>query len=238
MWKSVRSTFRERFIGAKVVVYTAITRNYDVLPAPSIKVPGWSYLCFTDEPDVSRPGWEVRALPQGDLDPARLSRLPKILVHRFLADCDVSIWIDANIRIVGDLAAFWRMALAHSDIAFFRHGEGRPSVAAEIEACTRLGKAPYEVMVRQYESYRRKGFPDKVGIIPEAGVIVRRHHRPRIRASMEEWWAECLAHSARDQISLPYVIWRNSLKIAMLDWNVREAPWFKYGPHGSPDPGA
>jgi len=234
---AIRSVFKERFLSAKVVVYTAVTGNYDNLAAPAMKVPNWNYLCFTDEPSVARPGWEIRVLPQSDLDPIRRSRLPKILAHRFLFDYDISIWIDANIGIAGDLAAFCKTALAHADIAFFRHGDHRPSVFAEIQACSLLNKAPYEVMARQYESYRGNGFPDNVGIIPECGVIVRRHHRPRVRAAMEEWWTELLAHSPRDQIGLPYVIWRNSLAITLLDWNLREAtPWFSYGSHACAQP--
>ena len=122
----------ERLASGKVVVYTAITGGYDNLQAPAAKVPGWHYLCFTDEPSIAQPGWEVRALPRSDLDPIRRARLPKILAHHFLPDYDASIWIDANIGIVGDLAAFCQMALAQTDIAFFRHGEHRRSVAAAI----------------------------------------------------------------------------------------------------------
>ena len=229
-WGSIRTALRERF-APRVVVYTAITVGYDDLPPPASTIPGWHYLCFTDEPSVARPGWEIRALERSDLDPARRSRLPKILAHHCLVDYDISIWLDANIRIAGDLAAFRKMALADADIALFRHGERRPSVAAEVEVCARIGKAPHDVMARQYETYRAAGFPDNAGVIPECSVIVRRHHRPSVRAAMEEWWDELLKHSARDQISMPYVIWRNSLPIRMLDWNWRESPWFRGVPH-------
>jgi hypothetical protein len=216
----------------KVAVYTAVTGNYESLQAPAIKVPGWNYLCFTDDTSTVKTGWEVRSLPQGELDQIRRSRLPKILAHRFLADYDVSIWIDANIGIKGDLAEFCKIALAHADIAFFRHGLRRPSVAAELWDCFLCGKARLKNMMLQYLRYRVQGFPDSAGIIPETGVIARRHHDGHVRAAMEEWWSELLRHSARDQISLPYVIWRNSLNIALLDWNLRETPWFTYREHG------
>lgn len=232
-WRTALERVRERINKPKVVVYTAVTDNYDVLPPPAMKVAGWSYLCFTDDLSISRPGWNLRALPQSNLDQIRRSRLAKILAHHFLSDYEISIWMDANLRIVGDLTKFYKLALAHSDLAFFRHGLRRPSVAAEIEACAQAGKAPHALMVRQYESYRGKGFPDDLGLIPEAGVIARRHQHPRVRAAMEEWWQELIAHTARDQISLPYIIWRNSLPITMLDWNLRESPWFSMEPHAA-----
>jgi hypothetical protein len=30
---------------------------------------------------------------------------------------------------------------------------------------------------------------------------------------MEEWWKEFIEYSKRDQISLPYVLWKNGIKI-------------------------
>jgi hypothetical protein len=231
-WLALRSAFRERFVRAKVVVYTAVTGHYDYVHAPAKKVPGWDYLCFTDEISTARPGWDVRALPHKYLDQIRRARIAKILSHRFLCDYDISIWIDANIGIRGDLAAFSIMALADADIAFFRHGAHRPSVAAEIQACEQAGKAPMEVMSLQYEHYCAQGFTDNAGIIPETGVIIRRHHHPAVRTAMEEWWAELLKYSVRDQISLPYIVWKNALPITLLDCDLRTAPWFTYRDHG------
>lgn len=155
----------------KVVVFTAVTGGYDVVLPPATHVPGWDYICFSDKAEVDTAGWQVRALSANDLDPVRRSRLPKILAHRFLGDYDISIWVDANVRVVGDLASFCEIALADADIAFFRHGDHRPSIAAEIQACVKYGKAPLDVMMRQYDHYRRQGFPDDAGIIPECGVI-------------------------------------------------------------------
>jgi len=64
--------------------------------------------------------------------------------------------IDGNVGIRDDLAAFTKMALAQADIAFFRRGERRPSVAAEIQACVQHRKAPLATMSVQYEHYRAK----------------------------------------------------------------------------------
>jgi hypothetical protein len=221
---------------SKVVVYTTVTGNYDILSGPAIKVPGWSYLCFTDDPSIASSDWELRALPREGLDQVRRSRLPKILAHRFLSDYDISIWIDSNVGIKGDLTEFCEMALANADIAFFRHGERRASVAAEVYSCFRQGKARLRHMMFQYLCYRARGFPDNAGIIPETGIIVRRHHDRRVRVAMEQWWSELLKYSARDQISLPYIMWRNSMSVALLDWDLRETPWFVYREHANVSP--
>jgi Protein of unknown function (DUF616). len=132
------------------------------------------------------------------------------------------------------LQSFARLRLLMQILRFFVTGHTvllRPSVAAEIQACYAAGKAPLDVMMLQYENYRAQGFPDSSGIIPEGGVIIRRHHQAHVRAAMEQWWSELLKHSARDQISLSYVIWRNSMTFTLLDWDLRTAPWFTYRGH-------
>ena len=99
--------------------------------------------------------------------------------------------MDANLHIAGDLAAFSELALGRADLAVFRHGLRRSSIAAEIEACVESNKAPREIMVRQYEICCAKGFPDNTGILPEGGVIARQHHNSRVRIAMEECGGSC-----------------------------------------------
>src|SRR5208337_538016 len=118
-WLALRGALREHLGRGKVVVYTAFTGDYDTVHAPATKVPGWDYLCFSDETSTVRPGWDVRLLSHEYLDQIRRARVVKILPHQFLPKYDISIWIDGNIGIRGDLAAFSNMALAHADIAFF-----------------------------------------------------------------------------------------------------------------------
>lgn len=76
-----------------------------------MKLANWNYLCVTDEPAVARPGGRSARYRETDFEPTRRSRFPKILAHHLLIDYDISIridsiWIDANIGIAGDLAAF------------------------------------------------------------------------------------------------------------------------------------
>jgi hypothetical protein len=72
-----------------------------------------------------------------------------------------------------------------------------------------MGKGDPQAITRQLEQYRSEGFPVNYGLT-ENNVLIRRHNDPTIIKLMEDWWRELLAQSRRDQLSFPYVAWRNN----------------------------
>ena len=61
---------------------------------------------------------------------------------------------------------------------------------------------------------RAAGFPEHCGLF-EAGVILRKHVPQTLRL-MEAWWQAYLHGARRDQLSLPFVAWREGVSIASL----------------------
>ena len=72
----------------KKVIYTSIFGSEYYLHEPSVKLDGWDFLCFTDNPDYESDTWKVlhTAKIYGG---ARDSKKPKILPHRYLKDYDI-----------------------------------------------------------------------------------------------------------------------------------------------------
>jgi hypothetical protein len=81
----------------KIVIYTAVfgNNNYDAL---SSNLPGFDFICFTDKKKESST-WKIK-LVKADLSPEVLNRKYKILAHKYLKKYDVSLYIDANIKIL------------------------------------------------------------------------------------------------------------------------------------------
>ena len=46
----------------------------------------------------------------------------------------------------------------------------------------------------------------------ENKVIIRDHSRSNVKAAMDLWWNELRLYVKRDQLSLPYVLWKHQLK--------------------------
>lgn len=198
----------------RLVVYTCITDGYDI-PLESRWALRCPHLCFTDAPRLRSATWTRVPLEGGeDLDPVRRSRLPKLLAHRFLPPCDVSIWVDASTRLLVDPVELARQTLGDGPFALPRH-PARDCAYEEIETCVALGKDAESTLREQGRAYRQAGLPPHAGLW-EAALMVRRHRDPAVIAAMEAWWTAYLAGSRRDQVSLAFTAWKTGMPIRSL----------------------
>ena len=86
----------------KKVIYTAIIGGYDELIEPEFKPDGWDFVCFSDR-DLNSNTWEIRKTIPLYSDNTRTARKHKLLTHRFLPEYDISLWVDGNIKVVGNI---------------------------------------------------------------------------------------------------------------------------------------
>jgi hypothetical protein len=139
--------------------------------------------------------------------PATLSRRYKILVHRYLAAYEQSLYLDANIQLLQDPAPLfekYRECPLYAPI----HKE-RGCVYSEADFLKRSGKLNSESLgelCRQLNRYGAAGFPRDLGLT-ENNVLLRRFGSD-LEALMERWWEEFTQGCRRDQVSLPYVLWK------------------------------
>ena len=89
----------------RVAVYTAIFGGYDNLESPKVVDPNVDYICFTDS-DLKSDVWNIKKVPAIYNDSTRCARKYKLLPHRYLSDYDISIWVDGNIVIHGNIDKF------------------------------------------------------------------------------------------------------------------------------------
>jgi hypothetical protein len=188
------------------VIYTAIIGGKDVLRPPRHRVPGLGYVCFTDDPSLQSDIWEIRLLGKPHSDPTLVARQLKILAHRCFPDQSWSLWIDANLEIIGDLEPFLREHLPRAPFQTFRHYERRCAYE-EIEACIEHKKACPRLLRAQAARYHDAGMPFGLPV-PHSSVVLRRHREEAVVEAMERWWGELQGGSRRDQVSLPFVLWR------------------------------
>lgn len=216
-----------------VVIYTAIFGGKDGL-LPQKKIPGVDFICFTDTPMRASP-WDVRMVPSKNRDPNRCAKEFKILPHRFLKEYDVSIWIDGNFLVVGDVIDLVENVLAENSMAAFDHNatgfDARNCIYKEYESIMALmagGEAlkdDPEKMRCQVERYRKEGYPEEYGLI-SGGVLLRRHKDTCLVRVMERWWNEIETGSRRDQLSFNYATWVEQFKYGLIEGNIRHNRWF------------
>lgn len=221
----------------KKVIYTCLVGNYDVLRQPLAIDESYDYICFSNDIKEERVGvWQIRPIPFKHKDKARLSRYVKILPHRALEDYEWSLWMDANIQITKK--EFY--SIVDSKIA-----EG--GKVYQVTHCLPPCDCTYEEIIfaylsgrsgfcktfLQYWHLKRSGFPTHWGLF-ENNFILRKHLDPKVRKISEEWWAEFMKYTKRDQFNLMYVYWKNNLMPGLLfppDHNTRNVDCLKWHFH-------
>ena len=189
------------------VVYTAVFGDYDNVSPVDIN---WEcdFVCFTDNPSLVAPGWDLAVVPLNGESPSARNRWYKFMPHEFLQDYQHSLYIDGNISVLKDPSKLFDKYLTDYLIAIPKH-EDRNCAYFESEVCIKLGKVDKEVTRSQM----------KFGMT-ENGIIFRSHNSELIKVLMINWWSEYCSGGKRDQFSLPYLIWKHNVAVC----NVEEGP--------------
>lgn len=212
------------------VIYTAIFGGYDELRDPPPAPAGVEYVCFTDDRSLRSEHWQVKVRRPRYPDPRLAAKWFKMNPHRALPGYRRSIWVDGGIQLSGSgFAGEVLRYLPASGLALFPH-PARTSVAQEVQELVRLGRFAGQPFREQLAHYRAMGFPDDSGLY--AGTIVVRDHASReIRRLGRLWMAENLRWTFRDQLSLPYVLWKLGITPGVVPYDLWDNPLFTMVAH-------
>lgn len=214
------------------MLYMCTTKGYD---ASIAKAPRFESLheriLFCDFDAPQNMGWTIRSSVRIDVHRSDLiNRYHKFFAHRILSGCDISIYVDGNILLYADPAELIKEFISSdAPIGFAKHPERR-QITDELAACIELGKFKMGDEKRAQEQVHKylvdERYPDNNNLF-YGGVIFRNHrYKEALDQAMEMWWREVQEYSARDQISLPYVIWKTGLKVYDLNFNIKNNPYF------------
>jgi hypothetical protein len=161
-----------------ICIYTGLYGKYDYLPRIMKYDPSIQYLCFTDNVDFAQSSngndhWNVIYFSPC-LKPKESNRLikiyPAILSHYL--DSHYSVYIDANIDIVGDVRQLLPPTNSWSICTFdhpFRH-----SLFEEVLACAEAGHFPITAAFRLFSQITKTLAIDQFRL-QECSVVLRNH---------------------------------------------------------------
>lgn len=211
----------------KIALITAIFGDLDDLkPVPEQSVPVDKF-CFTNNLNIPAGefrGWNVihPDYPRYDFKNRIKAKYFRTLSHmvKELKAYDIVIWLDGSIDIINpEFVYFMAQNVVRSGLAVFKHSI-RDCIYEEA-IVSKLGpKYNGEPIDEQIAEYRNSGYPEKNGLI-ETGCFVKLIDIPTNRI-MEQWWHENIKYSYQDQISLPYVLWKNCYHPFIIDKNIHD----------------
>lgn len=207
-----------------VTVYTCIVGRYDLPKAPLLHYPNYSFVLFTDLQVTDDCGWEVRPLPDlPDMTAREINRYLKLHPDEYF-ESDYAVYMDGNIRLLTGVGDYISCINESSGLAIFDHPY-RDCLYREADVCLLLGKGHADRIRSQVSRYHLEGFPEHYGL-KEATIIVSDLHNAAALKLLHCWWDEfLLSKSGRDQLSLPFVLWKSGLTIdtiGSLGANIRD----------------
>lgn len=214
---------------SKICVYTCITGNYDNLIEIKKLEKNVDYICFTNNKYLTSKTWNIKLVNE-NMDNLTLARKVKILSYKYLAEYDISIWIDGAINIEKTINQFIKEKCDFNkfDMIAFKH-QSRDCIYDEINECVRLNKETIENATRLEKFLQTNNYPRHNGLI-ESTVLVRKNITS-VNKLMDEWFDMLIKYSRRDQLSFNYCLWKNQIRINFLDLYVFDNEYFKHQGH-------
>lgn len=225
-------------ISSKIVVYTSIFGNYDHLIEPLYKSQYCDYYVITDQIVPANSSWKKYDTSSitdfEELDNYKKSKYCKMFPDILFPEYDYSIWVDGNVQITADMYPFVDR-MGDAKMATFNNPlHNCIYTEAIFNVCQ--NNAKIDELFKQIEKYRSDGFPPKYGM-RECTIIARLHSDPECKELMVSWWEQVNTYTMRDQISLPYVLWKHGKSIEYIKllgdnwrWNPRLI-WFPHNWH-------
>lgn len=224
-----------KFYQKKIAIYTCIVGGYDKLNEPTIINENIDYFVFTDH-SISSETWVEKSIPKKVLEfnnNTLINRYLKFHPKELFPEYDYVGYVDGNVQVISDVTPLFKYTQNRTGFAFHSHSL-RNSIYDEIEVLKIFKRGVPTKLDQQVEKYRKEGFPQNYGL-PEATIILSDLSNIHLVDLFEQWWQEFLdSESFRDQISLPYVLWKNNIRVkevALLGNNLRYSSKFKVAIH-------
>lgn len=213
----------------KIAVYTAIFGGKDILRDPiDYRVDeAIDYFVISDEVLQS----DIYQLIKKEVfnpDITKNARYYKILGIEEFENYDYVIWHDANLQLKHDFIPELVKQVQNKHLATFLHPI-RNCIYDEAATCIMDKKEDSLKLFSQCLIYFFRGMPSMAGLF-ETSILVK-NNRLNSFDFNQLWWREIKKYSRRDQISLPYIIYRHKISIGILQGDRINSPYSMFYEH-------
>lgn len=189
----------------KIVVYSCLIGNYDNVTSFK-KQKGYDYFLFTDQKIVNT-NWTILPIPKEvknlKVSNVKKHRYIKIHPHKFFRDYELSIYIDANYIIKGDLDDFLIGTLNPIDNIYIPHLQFGIGIHREILKALENKLDDAKILNETLKRYKKTSYIENPGIV-NAGLIIRRHNQDDCIKLMNKWWLEVKKFSHVDNFAFNF----------------------------------
>ncbi len=209
-----KTGYPDYFSNERIAIYTCIIGNYDKILEPVFCPDNCDFYLITDmDRKLKGSIWKQVLINPGkygisEMSNTEINRFFKMHPYVVFDKYKYSIYIDGNVRVISDLTELINK-IPGCGIAVHSHSK-RDCVYEEAKTILALGKDSEKNIKRHLTYLKKVGFPEHYGLL-ECNIIARKHNVPLCKKLMEDWWHDFLNLSKRDQMALPYVLYRNGI---------------------------
>ena len=189
----------------KVIVYSCMIGNYDNVTSFN-KQRGYDYILFTDQ-NIKNTNWTIFPIPDEvlklNVSDIKKQRYMKIHPHKFFKNYDLSLYIDPNYEITGDLDDYLINTLNPLDHIYIPHLQFGKGMKQAIDKAIEKKLDDISLLKHVMNRYNQSKLLVKTGIV-NAGLIIRKHHTEDCIKLMERWWEEVRDYSHVDNFAFDY----------------------------------
>lgn len=212
----------------KFVLYTAIFGRFGRFNIPIISIEDIDKFCYTDMDTnknmarvmpvrrnrfVRNDFYKIKQMRLDHLEARRRQRWVKICIpDEMFNNYEYSVYVDCKRPITVNFDYLLTCMKPGSDFLVRRHDK-RDCIYDEGAKCIKKRLDNPRTIRKQLDSYRSEGYPTHNGLM-STFLLIRRHTQA-LKEFSKLWWAELEKHSVRDQLSLPYVAWKNDVNISL-----------------------
>lgn len=213
----------------KIALITALFGDLDTLKEIPIQSIPIDKFCFTNNHIIENTyDWKIiyPDYPRHDLCNRMKAKYFRMLSHKVeeLQSYTIIIWIDASLQVISnEFINFMIKDIREKDIFFFKH-HSRSCIYHEAEFSKTSKKYNLEPIDNQIQKYKSDSYPQNNGLM-ETGCFIRIIN-PETNKIMEDWWHENIKYSYQDQISLPYILWKNKFIAGQINRNIHDNEYF------------
>ena len=195
----------------QIAVYTCISNGYDMVKEPLIDLEECDFYLISNKEPENKSIYKYidisDIVPNDIQDFTKMNRYCKIKAHEVFPEYRYSIYLDGNLRIKNKLILDGIQRLPKTRI--MTHGTNFiNNIYLEAMRAGESFRDNKETIEKQVEKYWLEGMPDNFGSFL-CGILIREHNNPVCKKIMNDWWEEVKIYCKKDQISLPYVLWKN-----------------------------
>ena len=212
----------------KYAVYTVITGKKDLYDKiheqdKKFKERNIDYYLFTDNKTVTNSFFKVVYI-KSSIPSKILSRDIKIQVHKYLPNYRKTLYIDGNVKIINFLSPLFYNMTADIETYYIKR-----NLIEESEWIAKKNYCSEEILANKLNKYKNEGL-DIENTETKYGKILLRKKLIKMEKFEKAWFEEYL-DVLRDQLSLPYCLWKFQIKHRNLGKTYRCKHFEKYFNH-------